>query len=88
MYSQEQDWIDITSLFRDAQTSLKLAVSMEKAQKAKLDNERIRLRQGRTTTYQILLFEQDYLVSEVARIRAANQIINLKSQIQLYSSKD
>lgn len=87
-YSQEQEWINIVSLFKDAQTTLKLADLMEKAQKSKLDNERVRLRQGRTTTYQILLFEQDYLASEVARIRAANQIINLKSQIQLYSSND
>ena len=87
-YSQEQDWIDITSHYKDAQTTLKLAKLMEKAQKAKLDNERVRLRQGRTTTYQILLFEQDYLAAEVARIRAANQIISLKSQIKLYSSND
>lgn len=88
MYSQDQEWIDLISLFKDAQTSLRLAELMEKAQKSKLDNERVRLRQGRTTTYQILLFEQDYLASEIARIRAANQIINLKSQIQLYSSID
>lgn len=87
-YSQAQEWTDITALFKDAQTTLKLADLMEKAQKAKLDNERVRLRQGRTTTYQVLLFEQDYLASEVARIRAANQIIALKSQIQLYSSND
>lgn len=87
-YAQEQDWVDLVSLFKDAQTTLKLADLMEKAQKSKLDNERIRLRQGRTTTYQILLFEQDYLASEIARIRAANQIINLKSQIQLYSSNE
>jgi outer membrane protein TolC len=88
VYSQDQEWIDLTSLFRDAQTSLRLAELMEKAQKAKLNNERVRLRQGRTTTYQVLLFEQDYLASELARIRAANQIIALKSQIQLYSSND
>lgn len=84
-YAQEQDWTDLTSLVKDAQTSLKLAQSMERAQKAKLDNERVRLRQGRTTTYQVLLFEQDYLSAEIARIRAASQIINLNSQIQLYS---
>jgi outer membrane protein TolC len=88
VYSQDQEWVDLVSLFKDAQTTLKLADLMEKAQKSKLDNERVRLRQGRTTTYQILLFEQDYLASEIARIRAANQIINLKSQIQLYSSND
>ncbi len=86
-YSQEQNWIDLTQKLKDAQLALKLATSMEKAQRSKLDNERTRLRQGRTTTYQVLLFEQDYLSAEVQRIRAATQIINYKSQIQLYSSK-
>lgn len=86
-YAQEQNWVDLTQKLKDAQLSLKLATSMEKAQRAKLDNERTRLRQGRTTTYQVLLFEQDYLSAEVQRIRAATQIINYKSQIQLYSSK-
>lgn len=87
-YSQEQDWADITSLYKDAQTALKLAESMEKAQKLKLNNERNRLRQGRTTTYQVLLFEQDYLSAELARIQSAAQIINLNSQIKLYSTND
>lgn len=87
-YAQEQEWVDLSSLYKDAQQSLKLAEAMERAQKAKLDNERVRLRQGRTTTYQVLLFEQDFLSSEVARIRAASQIVNLKSQIQLYSSNE
>jgi len=87
-YSQDQEWIDLVQNFKDAQRTLKLAQAMEQAQKLKLDNERKRLRQGRTTTYQVLLFEQDFLSAEVSRIRAATQIIALKSQIQLYSSND
>lgn len=87
-FAQEQDWMDLSSKFKDAQDSLKLARVMEGAQKAKLDNERVRLRQGRTTTYQVLLFEQDFISAQVSRIRAATQIITLKSQVQLYSSND
>lgn len=88
MYSQDQEWVDLINNFKDAQKTLKLAIAMEQAQKTKLDHERTRLRQGRTTTYQVLLFEQDFLSAEVSRIRAATQIIALKSQIQLYSSND
>ncbi len=88
VYSQEQEWTDLSQLYKDSQTTLKMTEMLEKAQKAKLDNERVRLRQGRTTTYQVLLFEQDYLASEIARIRAATQIINLNSQFKLYSSND
>ena len=87
-YAQEQEWIDLSAKFKDAKDSLKLARVMEGAQKAKLENERVRLRQGRTTTYQILLFEQDHISAQVARIRAASQILALKSQVKLYGTSE
>lgn len=85
-YDQEQQWNDIVQKLSESQQALKLATKMEAAQKAKLENERKRLRQGRTTTYQILLFEQDYSLAQASRIRTATQILNLQSQIKLYSA--
>ncbi|MBX2988683.1 MAG: TolC family protein [Bdellovibrionaceae bacterium] len=87
-YSQEQEWIDLTQKLSDAKESLRLATAIENAQKAKLENERGRLRQGRTTTYQVLMFEQDYSQSQVSRVRAASQILSLQSQIKLYQASD
>lgn len=83
-YSQEQQWTDLVQKMTDAKQSIRLATAMERAQKAKLDNERVRLRQGRTTTYQVLLFEQDYNNAQVARVQAASRIMNLNSQSKLY----
>lgn len=83
-YSQEQEWIDLIQKMTDAKQTLKLAAAMEKAQKAKLDNERTRLRQGRTTTYQVLQFEQEYNKAQVSRIQAASKILGLNSQTKLY----
>ncbi len=85
-YSQEQHWIDLTQKIADAKQLLKMSGTIENAHKSKLENERGRLRQGRTTTYQVLLFEQDYNQAKAARIRAALQIINLKSQAKLYQN--
>lgn len=86
-YTQDQDWIDLKQRLSESKATLKIARSMEAAQKSKLENERTRLRQGRTTTYQVLLFEQDYTSSQASRILAATQIIAIESQLKLYQGE-
>jgi outer membrane protein TolC len=86
MYSQEQDWIDLTKNLTDARDNLKLLVRIETAQKSKLDLERARLRQGRTTTYQVLMFEQDYSQAALSKVKSAANILAMQSQIKLYQA--
>lgn len=86
-YTQDQDWFDLKQSLSESKETLKLARAMENAQKSKLENERSRLRQGRTTTYQVLLFEQDYSQSQSSRVQAATQIIALESQLKLYQGE-
>lgn len=85
-FTQEQDWTNLTQQLAEAKESLRLATNIVNAQKAKLENERVRQRQGRTTTYQVLLFEQEFSQSEVNRIQAASQILGLQAQIKLYQA--
>ncbi len=85
-FTQEQDWTNLTQQLVEAKESLRLATNIVNAQKAKLENERVRQRQGRTTTYQVLLFEQEFSQSEVNRIQAASQILGLQAQIKLYQA--
>ena len=59
---------------------------IENAQKTKLEVERTRLRQGRTTTYQVLLFEQDYSAAALNRVKSAANILALQTQIRLYQT--
>ncbi len=87
LYTQEQDWIDLKQNLSESKETLKLSRTMESAQKSKLENERTRLRQGRTTTYQVLLFEQDYTQAQASRVQAATQIIALESQLKLYQGE-
>ncbi len=82
--NQESDWIDLNAAFVAAQKRLILAEKIEDAQKNKLDFERDRLRKGRTSTYQVLLFEQDYTLARLARIQIASDMIGLFSRAQLY----
>ena len=85
-FTQEQDWENLVQQLSEAKESLRLATNIVTAQKLKLDNERIRLRQGRTTTYQVLLFEQDFTQSEVTRVQAAALLLGLQAQIKLYQT--
>jgi len=83
-YNQEQDWTNLTISLSDLRENLKLLGRIESTQKAKLEVERARLRQGRTTTYQVLLFEQDYSQAALSRAKSAAGILALKTQIQFY----
>jgi outer membrane protein TolC len=85
-FVQEQDWINLVQQLAEAKEGFRLASNIVNAQKAKLENERTRLRQGRTTTYQVLLFEQDFSQSEVTRVRSAAQILGLQARIKLYQT--
>ncbi len=83
-YSQEQDWINLSRNITDARDNLKLFSRIETAQKTKLEVERSRLKKGRTTTFQVLLFEQDYSQAALAKVKSAVNILALQAQIKMY----
>lgn len=82
--TQEEDWSDLKEKMLEAKLSLKLSKALENAQKIKLENERVRLRQGRATTYQVLLFEQDFSQAQASRVLVATELLALKAQLKLY----
>jgi outer membrane protein TolC len=86
LYSQEHDWVNLTKNLTDARDNMVLLGRIENAQKTKLEVERTRLRQGRTTTYQVLLFEQDYSAAALNRVKSAANILALQTQIRLYQT--
>ena len=62
--------------FLDLQKRLKLSADLEKAQKKKLENEKLRARNGRSSTFRVLQFEQDYLGAQVTSLRLKLEIMN------------
>jgi len=85
-YAQEMDWTTLSRTLSEARDNLRLIGRIEEVQKIKVENERARLRQGRTTTYQVLLFEQDYTQAAANRAKSAAQILGLQSQLKLYQN--
>ncbi len=70
-----------------AQKLLQLARSAEGAQQAKLTTETKRLKIGRTTTFQLLSFQQDYQQSKQELIRAQGAVLQLDAKFLLFDTQ-
>ncbi len=88
VFEQENDWQNLVQNLEIYKENLGLAQAIETAQKSKLENERRMLKEGRTTTYQILLFEQDFLNSEMTTIQLAYKMAALMAQQKLYQKHE
>jgi outer membrane protein TolC len=81
---QENTWLDLKAKQAAAKERLNMTMTIQTAQKQKLEYERERLKNGRTSTYQVLQFEQDFISAEYNRVNAAYAVLNLLSQLQYY----
>jgi outer membrane protein TolC len=88
VFDQEQSWEDLQHKLDEAKQRLSLSETIENVQQQKLKNERTRLTNGRTTTYQVLLFEGDYTLAALQRLRIQAEILNLVTQMKLYSGEE
>lgn len=84
---QEAEWIELNRQFQDAKNRIRLQISIEDVQKKKLLHEKERLNRGRTTTYQVLNFEQDYAQAQLTRLQFQSQLMNLNAKLKLFSSR-
>lgn len=86
LFDQDREWNDLVAKFEDAKARLKLLEDVVEAQKIKLTNETNRLSNGRTTTFQVLNFENDFANSELSRILSETDLLNLYSQMKIYNA--
>lgn len=86
LFEQERDWQDLNRKLADAKKRLLLAMAIEEAQKEKLLHEKERLHRGRTVTFQVLTFEQDYDTAQLNRIRTQAEILRIIAQMKTYGS--
>ncbi|MGE0761733.1 MAG: TolC family protein [Bdellovibrionales bacterium] len=83
-FLQEQDWRDLVLRFNEAKERLGAAEELEKTQREKLDYERQRQERGRTTLFQVLNFETDYLNAQGVRLRTLAELLQIAAQMKLY----
>jgi len=84
LFDQEREWGDLERKLAEARRRLELSAEMEAAQERKLTYEKQRHGRGRSTTYQVLLFEQDYASAQLARIRAQADVLRLIAQMKTF----
>lgn len=85
-YENKNEWIDLKKQFDEAKERINRYQNLVAIQRKKMERERIRLKNGRTTTYQALLFEVDYIQAEASRIQALAEIQELHSRLKTYST--
>ena len=80
-----ENWEDLLKKFGEAKGRLQMSDEVVNAQKEKLDYEKYRLKLGRTTTFQVLTYEQDYANSLINRLHIEQEILSIHAQMKTYS---
>lgn len=80
----DREWDNYQAQLRTVAAQLKLVRGLEVIQKQKVDNERNRLRTGRTVTYQVLMFEQDYANTQSQRLALELKARQLIANLNLF----
>lgn len=83
-FEEEKEYLDLVKKFQEAKERLNLCFSIEEVQEKKLSREKERLKLGRSVTYQVILFEQDYASAEMLRLKTQGEVLALYSQLKLY----
>ena len=84
-YEVDRDYEILTDRFEMLKRRLKLTIKLEAAQDKKFKNERNRFQQGRTTTFQVVQFEQDLANTQLQRLRYERDLIAVYNQLKLFS---
>jgi outer membrane protein TolC len=87
-YEVEREWETLNERFENYKKRLKLAQRMVVVQDRKLTTEKRRYSQGRTTTFQVLQFEQDFANAQLQKLRYERELILVYNQLKLFSGVD
>ncbi len=86
-FELDQDWNNLQKRFKDVSVRYGMFKELVALQKEKLEHERLRFTQGRTTSFQVLQFEDDYSNAQLSRLRIENDAIVIIAQARLYNGE-
>jgi outer membrane protein TolC len=86
-FEQDQEWRTLSVKLDDAKRRLQLAATVETLQKTKLENERDRHVRGRSTLYQVLMFEQEYEASRLGKLGRLTEVLALAAQLKMFAPR-
>lgn len=83
----QNEWADLQKRWSEAKRRLQLALEIEKIQREKVAYERSRQEKGRSTTFQVITFEQDYAAARVSRLRLANEVLAILTSLKTFGEQ-
>lgn len=83
-FEARTDWQELKRRLEESQARLASYKSIEEAQRLKMEHERERQKNGRSTVFQVLSDEGEYALSQLNRIRAELDILNIAAQLKIY----
>lgn len=83
--TQEHQWNELREKHLEALERQEIALQIQKAQQAKLQEEKRILRLGRSSLFNVLVFEQDYLRAQIGALQSALEVIVLNIESKLFS---
>lgn len=83
-YEVDREWEILSQRFDEFKKRLVLSKRMEEVQSKKLTAEKRRYNQGRSTTFQVLTFEQDFANAQLLRLRNEFELVNVHNQLKLF----
>jgi outer membrane protein TolC len=87
-FESDREWNDLTKKVNDMKERLKVAKELEDAQYKKYIYENNRLKLGRTTTYQVITFQQDYANAQYNRLSMQLQILESLATMKTFVGKE
>ncbi len=87
-FESDREWDNLTKKVNDMKERLKIAKELEDAQYKKYSYEQNRLKLGRTTTYQVITFEQDYANAQYVRLGLQLQILQMIANMKTFEGKE
>lgn len=86
-FKMVRTWRELSSQQRELLDIYNKAVRIESSQSSLLSKERNRLSNGRTTTFQLLSFEQDLASAQVQRARAQLGLIQVRNLLNTFEAQ-
>ncbi|WP_408097177.1 TolC family protein [Peredibacter sp. HCB2-198] len=88
LYEVDRNYEILSQRFEDFKKRLKLAIKFVEVQDKKYKTEQRRYQQGRTTTFQVVQFEQDLANTELIRLRYERDLILVYNELKLFSGEE
>jgi outer membrane protein TolC len=84
VYDNFREWELLTAKIQNLSNRLNITAKLASIEFGKLQAEQDRLKYGKTTTYQVLVFEQEYANSQIASLLLQAEILELRAQLKTF----